>query len=196
MATYAELVADVMSITNRPDLVAETAIAVKSATLKAHQSDYFPKDLYETGIQWNVPDYVQSLEYRTVVPRWRAFKFLRKYDATGSTAGDFFNLLTPEQVMDEYGTEMTDICYLAGSNLEIKSSTVDTYMLLGCYLQPDITEADFNSWIALDHPYAIVFDAVATIFKLIGYDEQAAMYKQMVAEQYQLLKQEVVAGGY
>jgi hypothetical protein len=193
MATFAELVSDTYILTNRPDLVSETKLAVKAATLKAHQSDFFPKDLYEIGIQWPTPDYFQSLEYRALIARWRAFKFLRKY--SDSTPGDFFKLLTPEQTLDRYSYNKEDICYLAGEMLEIRSSTQDTYMLLGCYINPIIDENSYSSWIALDHPYAIVYEAARSIFKQTGWDEQAAAIRQEVAEQYQILKQEVTAYG-
>ena len=53
MASFTSLLNDVYTITNRPDLIAETKLAVKQATLKMHQSDYYPKDLFETGIAWN-----------------------------------------------------------------------------------------------------------------------------------------------
>ena len=53
MATFTELCNDVYTMTKRPDLVAETKLAVKAATLKAHQSDFYPKDIYETGIQFS-----------------------------------------------------------------------------------------------------------------------------------------------
>lgn len=193
MATFAELVSDVYIITNRPDLVNETKLAVKAATLKAHQADYFPKDLYETGIQWPDPAYIQSLDYRTLIPRWRAFKFLRKY--SDGAPGNFIKLLTPEQTLDSYSINREDVCYLAGEMLEIRSSTQDQYMILGCYINPDLSENNYNSWVALDHPYAIVYEAARAIFKQIGWDEQAQQIRQEVAEQYQILKQEVVAYG-
>ena len=53
MASLNSLMTDVMTITNRADLIAETKLAVKQATLKMHQVDYFPKDIFETGIAWN-----------------------------------------------------------------------------------------------------------------------------------------------
>lgn len=193
MATFNEIVSDVYLITNRPDLVNETKLAVKVATLKAHQSDYFPKDLYEVGITWDPVDYFQSLDYRALVPRWRAFKYLRKY-SDGAPAA-FINLLTPEETLDGYGVNKEDICYLAGEMLEIRSSTQDTYMLLGCYVNPIVEETNYSSWIALDHPYAIMFEAARNIFKSIGQDEKAAQIRQEVAEQYQILKQNVVAYG-
>lgn len=198
MATFSELLADVYTLTNRPDLVNETKVAVKSATLKAHQIDFFYKDLFETGIQWSPVAYVQSLDYRTLVPRWRALKYLRKYDASGSgLPGAFLTILTPEQVLDSYSLAKEDVCYGAGEMIEIKSSTEDEYMLLGCYINPDITELSYSSWVALDHPYAIVFDAVATVFKTIGFDEQSAEYRRMVAEQYMLIRESnILAVGY
>jgi len=193
MATFSELCSDVYILTNRPDLVAETTLAVRAATLKAHQSDFYPKDLYEVGISWPTPDYIQSLDYRLLIPRWRAFKYLRKY-ANGAP-GDFINLLTPEQTLDGYSINREDICYIAGEMLEIRSSTADDNMILACYLNPDTTENSFNSWIALDHPYAIVYEAARSIFKQIGFDEQATSIRQEVAEQYQILKQEVTGYG-
>jgi hypothetical protein len=199
MATFAELLADTYTLTNRPDLVNETKVAVKSATLKAHQIDFFPKDLFESGISWSPIGYTQSLDYRALNSRWRALKYLRKYDASTSpgTPGIFFTVLTPEQVLDSYGIQKENVCYLAGEMIEIRSNTEDTYMLIGAYLNPDISEATYSSWVALDHPYAIIFDATATIFKMIGFDEQSAQYRQMVAEQYQMIKQSnILAQGY
>ena len=196
MATFAELVADVKTITNRPDLDTEIKLAVKVATLKAHHSDYYPKDLYESGIEWATPRYVQSFEYRTLIPRWRAFKYLRKYDSDDSEAGAFFTLIIPETVLDRYGVEKENVCYLAGEILEIKSSTLDEHMLLGCYRHPDITESTYSSFIALDHPHLIMLEASSKIFKMIGQEEAAAALKTDIAEQYMILKQEISAEGF
>jgi len=197
MATFAELVSDVKILTNRPDLDTEIKLAVKAATLKAHQSDFYPKDLFETGIAWNPVAYRQSLDYRTVVPRWRAFKYLRKYDAVGDVPGVFFTILTPEQTVNGYGINKENVCYLAGEQLEIRSSTEDEHMLLGCYVHPDIQETSYNSWIAVEHPYAIEFEAVSKIFKTTGYDEQAAQMQREVAEQFILLRNSnILAQGY
>jgi hypothetical protein len=197
MATFAELVADVKILTNRPDLDSEIKLAVKAATLKAHHTDYYPKDLYETGIQWSPVAFTQSLEYRTLIPRYRAFKYLRKLDDTGLLPGVFFKMITPEQTLDSYYVDREDVCYLAGESLEINSSTEDTYMILGCYIHPDVTEASYNSWIALDHPYCIEYEATSKIFKQIGYDEQATMMNKEVAEQFMILRNsEILAQGY
>lgn len=171
--TLNELRTEVYTLTNRPDLVAETLSAIRAATLKLHQIDYFYKDIYETGVVFTTAEYRQQLEYRTLLPRWRALKYFRKSDIDGYADGAFFEVLAiPEMVEDAYKLNRTDVCYVAGSVIQILSSTEFQYALLGCYLNPDITEAGYNSWIALDHPYAIVFEAAATVFKMVGDTEK------------------------
>lgn len=194
MATFSELCADVYTITNRPDLVAETKLAVRQATLKMHQSDFYPKDMAETGIVFDTSKTKQSLTYRDIFPRWRAFKYLRKY--SDGNPGAFLTLLSPEESLDRYAVNKEDICYIAGEQIEIRSSTDLQYAILGCYVNPIITEADFSSWIAVEQPFAIVFDAAALVFKSIGWDEQASMMKQQVGEQVAILKQQITGVGY
>lgn len=195
MANFSELLADVYTITNRPDLIAETKLAVKQATLKMHQSDFYPKDVFETGIQWDPVALIQSLDYKTLIPRYRAFKYLRKI--TDNVPGVFFEMLSPEHSLDRYQINKENICYLAGEHIEIRSNTEDSNMLIGCYLHPDITELTFNSWIAAEHPYSIVFDAASQVFKTIGFDSQAAAMRQNVTEQIALIRQNQLTGiGY
>lgn len=184
MATFAELVADVKILTNRPDLDADTKLAVKAATLSLHQCDFFYKDLEETGIQFQASDYTQSWQYRDLFPRFRSLKYFRKSDSAGA-AGSFLAVLTPAEVLDRYGSAREDICYAAGELIQIKSSTELQYAFVGVYNNPNITEDGWNSWIALDHPYAIVYKAAVTIFKAIGFDEQATVYNKLADEQKQ-----------
>lgn len=193
----AELITEVYSLTGRPDRTAETLSAIKSATLKAHQSDYFYKDIFESGLSFNSSTFAQSLDYRTLLPRWRALKYLRKYAIASNTPGKELDIILPDNVLDSYKVTKTDICYVAGSYVQINSSTEESTYLLGCYLNPDITEASYTSWVALDHPYAIIFDAAATVFKAIGKDEEAAAYRGLVIEQIAMLKMSNIEGnGY
>jgi hypothetical protein len=193
----AELTAEVYTITGRPDRTAETLTAIKAATLKAHQSDFYYKDLLETGVAFNSAAYEQSLDYRSLIPLWRSIKYLRKYDYTNDAPGKIMTLIVPENVLDRYQVEKDDIYYAAGAYINIKSSDLQQYYLLGCYVNPDITSTGYNSWIAKDHPYAIVFDAAATVFKAIGKDEEAAAYRSLNAEQLAMVRaSNIVANGY
>lgn len=187
MSVFTDLCDEVYTLTNRPDLIAETKLAVKAATLKLHQLDLYYKDIYETGISFSTSDYVQALEYRNVIPKYRQLKYIRKADASG-TPDKFLEVITPALILDKYNTVREDVCYAAGELIQIKSSTSLQYILFGCYVNPDITETGYNSWIALDHPYAIIFEAAATIYKAIGQDDQSTTFRNLVQEQIQMIR--------
>jgi hypothetical protein len=179
-----ELRAEVYTITNRPDLVAQTLSAIRAATLKIHQLDYFYKDIRETGISFPASLYTQQIDYRVVDPKWRALKYLRKTDATGYSDGALIEVVSvPEMIEDAYKINRTDICYVAGQIIQVRSSTEFQYALLGYYVNPDITEAGYDSWVAIDHPYAIVYEAAASVFKMTGDTDQFAAYTALAGMQ-------------
>lgn len=174
---FADLLNDVYDITKRPDLVAETKLAIRMATLKLHHSDFYPQDLDEVGFSWNTPAFVQSFEFKTILPYFRALKYLRK--VSSGVAGDFFKIITPDQVLDSYRRDKVNVCYVAGRMIEIKSSTQDTDMLIGYYKDPNVTETGYSSWIADNADHVIIMETAATIFKMIGFDEQASQFNKL-----------------
>lgn len=195
--TLTELIAEVYTLTGRPDRVAETSLAIRAATLKAHHSDYYYKDMFEVGLAFDASLAVQELDYRSIIPLWRSLKYLRKYDFVNNVPGTVLRVIVPEEIFDAYSLEKSNICYVGGYYVQIKSSDPQQYYILGCYLSPNVTTASYSSWIALDHPYVIVMDAAATVFKSIGKDEEAAAYRTLVAEQILMLKMSnVIAVGY
>ena len=196
MSTLDTLVTEVYNITNRPDLVNETLTAIRAATLKAHQSDFYPKDLVETAIQFNSAEYQQTLQYKQIFPRWRALKHLRKYDSVNLQPGKFLQIISIDQTLDSYSINREDVVYLAGSNLQIRSIDQQQYYLLAFYQHPDVTALGYSSWIADEQPYCIVFDAARVLFKMIGFDEQSSAYEKLTLEQYQELKQQILANGW
>lgn len=189
--TLTELINNVYTITNRPDRVAETLQAVLSATLKAHQIDYFYKDIYETGIAFDTSAYTQQINYRALLPQWRALKYLRKYDNVNMVPnGPPLRIVEPMNIFDDYQAQKVDVCYVAGINVNINSCTMEQYYLLGCYLNPNLTTSGYNSWIALDHPWAIIYEAAAQVFSAIGKDEEFAKYRNVIVpEQIGMLKE-------
>lgn len=191
--SFTSIVSDVYSLTNRPDLVNETALAVKAATLKAHQHDDWIKDFYEQSIQFTTADYYQTLDYKSVFPLWRKPRYIRKLDSSGNV-GDFLTYIPPEKAVDEFSVNRTNVFYVAGSNIQIRTSDQTQYFAVGYYTNPDVTVTGFNSWIANDHPFAITYEAVAIILKTTGLDEQVVSYRDMVAEQMQLLTQHALTG--
>jgi len=185
---FTEILAEVYTITNRSDLEAETKAAVKAATLKAHMSDFYSKDIYEVRITTDTSDYIQGIDYISIISNFRSLKYLRKYDLTNAAVGAFLEVIEPEEVLDSYGIDRTDVCYIAGRVIEIKSSTKIDNLILGCYVLPIVTESGYASWVADLYPWVIVFEAARVVFKAIGYDEQSATFERLVGEQFSLLK--------
>lgn len=197
---FADLCAEVYKLTNRPDLVNETQLAVKSATLRAHRLDFFPKDLYENSYQFETCCYEQQLP-TALIPNYRAIKYLRKYYPCTSIQnplggvittggrdngiynsgynlpdGNFFDVVDAKNVLDGYARNKVDVAYLAGNQFQLRSGDGFQFLLVGAYVNPDITETGWNSWVGNEYPYAIVFDATSIVFKTIGFDEQNAAY--------------------
>lgn len=198
--TLNELQAEVISLTRRPDLAALTLSAVKAATLKMHQADFYSKDIYETGVAFDSAAVLQSLEYKTLFPRWRALKYIRKVDATATPPvafGPALEVISPEAILDSYLIQKSDVVYEAGQVLEIRLSSPHQYFVVGRYDHPNVTTDAYSSWIAQDYPYGIVYDAAATVFKSIGFSEMEASMRTLVAEQIALIKiSNIQAVGY
>lgn len=192
--TFIELVAEVFLLTKRPDLVAQTESAVRAATLKAHQSDFFSKDIFETGVEFDNKSFRQSLDIISFVSNFRALKYLRRVDDTSTSTdgidatGPFFDIITVEETLDSYGVNRTDIAYIAGRTIEIRASVSFDKAVLGGYAYPIVTPSEkYSSWIAEQNPFAIIYESCRVIFKTIGYDEESVAYNALVAEAYVLL---------
>jgi len=183
-----DLIEDVYALTSREDLERETLLAVRMATLKMHQTDFYSKDIYETGIKFSQAGYRQSFEYVTQVPNLRAFKYFRRTENSCGDGACDIEIITPEEILDSYGRQRSDVAYVAGSTLEIRSTVEFAYALLGCYVNPNVSKSGYCSWIASLFPHAIVNEAARVIFKTIGYDEQASVYERLVAESILVLK--------
>ncbi len=186
--TFDELVAEVYLLTNRPDLVGETKSAIKAATLKAHKSDFYSKDIYEVGVEFDDLDYRQSLDYITLLSNFRTFKYLRIVTDENDDLGTVIEIVSPEETLDSYNCNRSDIAYVAGRVLEVRSSTEFTKCLLGCYVLPIVREDDYLSWVAEQFPFVIIYEAVRVIFATIGQMEESNGYRGLVAEEFNLLK--------
>lgn len=185
---FTELLEACYELTGRPDLIGITKAAVKAATLKAHRTDFYSKDIYETGVEFTDLDYRQHLDYISLIPNFRTLKYLRRVTDENDASGTFFEVVTPEELLDNYNQQRPDVAYVAGRVLEIHSSVPFDKCLLGVYVLPIVTEGEYSSWVASMYPHAIIYEACRVIFKTIGYDEQSATYDRLKLEEYEQLK--------
>jgi hypothetical protein len=190
--TLNELIEEVYIITMRPDLVAMTKSAVKAATLKLHKTDFYSKDIFETGIQFDTIAYVQGIDLYTLIPNFRAMKYLRVSSEVITDQGTFIDVVTPEETLDMYGMNRTDVAYVAGRVLEVRTSQLFVRALLGCYVYPTVTDAGYATWMAEQYSSAIVYEAARAVFSSIGYLEQANGMRQLMSEELTLLRKSAV----
>lgn len=184
---FQELKAEVLEITKRPDLDSRITSAIKAATLKAHHSDYFFNDLVEVAVEFDYARHVQFFDPRQVVPRYRQAKYIRPWEGDSITGGPgrFLEHIQIEAALDPYGYTRTEVFYMAGRLLQIRTCAPLSKVLFGVYQSPLITPEDqYYSWIADQYPWAIIYEAARTVFLSIGYQEQSASMRSLVQEEY------------
>jgi len=195
---YTEILADAVAISGRPDLTTKMAVAVRAATLRMHQSDYYVRDLVERKIVVITPAYIHEWELAAVFTRYRALKYLRKWDPVGidantglttGCAGEFFKILDPTEVLDGYGATKSNVAYATGAFLNVHSNTSDSQFLASWYQAPRISPVEqYSSWIAAEVPYAVIFDACSILFNTIGEQETSRKFDTLVTEQVAMVR--------
>ncbi len=193
--TLSELIAAVYTETNRPDLVPETMQSVLEATLSAHLSDNYCIDIRTAMVVFDDPTlFIQQLDTQTM-PFYRNIAFIRKTNPQimgieqsqsllpnnlmyPPTQFNFLRRVDIGNILDEFGYELRDIYYQAGNSINIKSSSALQYAMIGWYAYPnlDATGMNFNSWIAKELPYVIIYKAAGAIYSKIGEDKSWAIY--------------------
>lgn len=188
--TFSEMVEEVYTITKRPDLVAETALAIRKATLQLHQSNFFKDDI-ATQVFLLPPSsdgYKFQLNTVSDLVRFRAFSFIREWTNPWNESNIFFTEVEPDDLFDEYQIERTDCYYRAGGVINVKSSKRLTAVVVGWYQTPVvIPEASYSSWIATNYPYAVIENAASIIFGIIAQPEQSRTYQGSAMQQLSLI---------
>jgi len=169
-------------------MTARAQAAVSAATLKAHNSGFFYNDLLELAVQFDEPRRIQTFDPTDVSSYYRRVKYMRIWDGdVDGEAREFLEHINTEAALDSYGYLRLNVFYMAGKFLQIRTRVELDKILFGFYRYPDVTPGGYDSWIANEMPWAIIWEAARTIFLQIGYQEQAAQMQSLVAEQYQQL---------
>jgi hypothetical protein len=179
--------ADVVTLTNRPDLSLETELAVRTATLSAHHSEAFLRDLSTQVIQFTAPVYKASVALSLLSTKYRGLATVQLLDSLYAPlatpeidiieTGDFFDPV--------YGTLKTNICYAAGSVFNVNSDTAHYGYLVQFYESPLVRREEYNSWIAMLLPDRITYAAAAIVLATNGNEEKAKNYRDFVTREFQ-----------
>lgn len=183
---FSTLLNDVYTHTNRPDLVNETTLAIRKATSKAHGSDEFPEDMVQVTVVPSSTD--KPNEYLldvSAIPFMRHRKIMQLINASTRRA---YEQISINDLFDSYGNLKKDCWYKAGLMYRV-NAYLDTASLDCIYLQnPDTNPASYTSWIALEHPEAVVEEAASQVFKMTGKDAEFQRYAQLSMENLMRLK--------
>lgn len=211
MATSDSLAADVYVLTNRPDLVAETRVAIRKAIYKFHSADTFKRDLITQRLQMSLYAPLSLDSFRWVIPlseftRFRRPRFLRYPPEltitpqvpaplidwpVGAAWSKEFTEVSSDDIFDSYHSEYLNYYFIAGSALTIKSAYGMDYLDFSYYqypLVPTVQTDPIISWICDQYPDAVIEEAAGTVFKMIGKDDEYNRYQTLFAENLSILR--------
>ena len=191
--TQDQLVHEVLGIVNRPDLDTFIRSMVRASILKAHQRDYYYKDIVESGVKFEEPKIIQNFDPKNIFgPGFRKIKYVRRwlYDASSPSLGAPGPLLEPieiREVIDEYNNQRSDVFYMAGQLVQMRSHHGIQYCLTGAYVLPNVIPNEVDSWICREYPYYIIHEAAASVLAKTGKEKDASFQKGLANEFYEIL---------
>ena len=157
----AELTAEVISWTNRPDLTGPTQSAIRRVTLALHRKHAFWRDLSAiTKTTLNQVDSVALTEFT----RFRGLSHV-----INTATGKPLDIVTADDLWDPLtGAQRTDIVFAAGNTLNIRLSASSNSITFYYFQDPDISTSSYASWIADTQPDAIISGAVHRVLSERG----------------------------
>lgn len=165
MTTFADMLTKTAAITGRPELVALTKIAVRTATIRAHCTTFFPRDKFAQTVNYTVDNTSQwngNINVFTAFASLRQLKVVQCVDSNGAVTEQ----LTYREVDDLYDTSgyLRDSTWkLEGQNLLIHSRAPTGSIKVHGYTLPSVAEDSYSSWIADSYPEELALWAAAIV---------------------------------
>lgn len=170
---FNELVEAVVVNTNRPELLNETTLAVQRSTIKMHSLDFFEYDLSEGGLNIS-PTINPRIDLKVLGSEFR--KLARIQIMVNGKLMDL-NKLSLDEVSHGYGHQGYVVM---GASLAIYFPWAVSRIHLTYYALPRVQTGQYDSWIANNHPFAIIDDASATVLASVGMNERANFFASLV----------------
>lgn len=211
MATLTSLAAEVYTLTNRPDLVAETLISLRKAIRKFHGADTFKRDLATVRLaitsftpvaanqyRWNIPldNFPNFRRFKTVqypldrvTPANQVAAPLVDWPGGFSPSREYCEVAV-DNLFDSYGYEKSNYYFITGDTLNLKSGWYVDYLDFSYYKWPVIPAIGvaLGSWIVNTYEDAIIEEAAGAVFKMIGKDEEFQRFQGLFLENLSIIK--------
>lgn len=190
MTTITDLQSLVVQRTGRPELVALTRTAIRTATLRAHHTDFFPRDGLRQTLEYTVDGskvYADISDLYTAIPALRAVKTVYCVGGTNNALTEQLEYRTAGDEYDHEGRLRLGI-YVIHGGMRIYPRVQTGKILVVGFAQPVISDAAYSSWIADMYPEEIAAWAAAIVLQRTGAMEQAqALQRESVVPFKELL---------
>lgn len=179
MTTFVELRELTIELTKRPELVALTESAVRTATLRAHHTDFFRRDLIQATMNYTVvaDAYFYNFPNLTdTLPRLRTMKNIYGVTMEGHQI-EQLEYRESDDLYNSDGNYRRYVYTLIGDTLRVYPD-LPTGILHAYYFQnPDVSSSNYTSWIANTYPDDLAGWAAAIVMARTGFLEMAKTYQ-------------------
>lgn len=166
----------VSDYTRRPEIPAVTRAAIRTAVLRAHHVDFFPRDLTQYGLTYIPLSTAISYDIAslsTIVARLRTIKNIVGTDQATGRPAENFEFRETDDIYDSDGQRRPSIYTLLGDTLRIYPQAATGSLQLYYYQNPAFVGDIVSSWIADTYIDEIAAWAAAIVFARTGFSEQA-----------------------
>lgn len=196
MTTFAELRTLVGQRTGRPELASLINTAIRTATVRAHHTDFFWQDGFRAFVDYTPEtgaSFADLANFRSDLPLFRAMKFVYCVNLTNNAPVEKLEYRT---IGDEYDHEgrLRSSVYVMHGGLRIYPQVFTGRVQLIGYNNPNVGLDTYSSWIADLYPDEVAAWASGIVFQRSGAMEQAQViqrdsvipFKEMLVETHQL----------
>lgn len=189
MTTFAEMRTKVIDLTKRPELVSLTDYAIRMATLRAHHTDFFPRDQANALFTYTVPSgdvlFVDIADLYTVAPLFRTADFMQGEDTGTLQPNENLEYVADyKNFYNEYNELQSSVFTQMGENLRVRFLAPTGRVRLFYYKNPDIAVSTYSSWIANLHSDELAMWAAGIIWQRSGFQEQASSVARETIPQF------------
>jgi hypothetical protein len=196
MTTITELETLTIEQTKRPELVDITRSAIRTATLRAHHVDFFPRDLSEAVLDY-VPGNKAFYDFQNIgdtVTLLRSFKHVQSVDSVTGAPLERMEYRELDDLYDSCGNLRPSIYTLQGETLRIYPQAASGRVVVYYYRNPNTQGFAYRSWIADQYPDELAMWAASIVFARTGFTEmandfirqQVVPFQQMLVESHLL----------
>lgn len=181
MTTLADMETLVIEQTKRPDIPAVTGAAIRTATLRAHHVDFFPRDLVSGSVSYTPSStalYYDIPTLSTLLPRIRALRQLEGVDVATNRPVEVLEYRDSDDLYDGDGNRRLSVYTLIGDTLRVYPQMATGQFSAFYYRNPNTNGLEYSSWIANTYPDELAMWAAAIVFARTGFAEMAAEFQK------------------